>query len=54
MPELVYGLQGVESSGKHIPSIHIVVGCTLDPSPQEVKRGLEDPFTLAWVGMGEL
>lgn len=42
--KLVDGLQSVESGGKHIPSIGIVVNYILDSSPQEVKRGLEDPF----------
>lgn len=44
----------MESGGKHLPSIGIVVGYILDPSLQEVKRVLEDPFTFAWDGMGGL
>lgn len=47
-------VDGLESGGKHIPRIGIVVGYTLDPSPQEVKRGLEDPFIFSWDGMGGL
>lgn len=33
-PKLVDGVQSVESGGKHIPSIGIVVGYILDHSPQ--------------------
>lgn len=47
-PKLVDGFQRVESGKKDIPSIGLVVGCVLGPNPQEVKRGLDAPFTFVY------